>query len=96
MRHKKEAGGAPPHNFLPRPLRRSKRGGNFEQWHLRAALSDDVDPQALDYVFNRDKDFQKFLESPDGKKAPACLRVRNQNGTKRGRKPAAKAQHQGA
>jgi hypothetical protein len=60
------------------------------------ANADDVVTQALDYVFNRDKDFQKFLESPDGKKAPACLRIRNQNGTKRGRKPAATAQHQGA
>ena len=60
------------------------------------ANADDVVSQALSYVFSRDKDFQKFLESPDDKKAPACLRIRNQNGTKRGRKPAAKAQHQGA
>ena len=58
--------------------------------------ADDVVNKALEYVFTKDKDFQKFLESPDGKKAPACLRIRNQNGTKRGRKPAAKAQHQGA
>ena len=60
------------------------------------ANADDVVSQALSYVFSRDKDFQKFLESPDGKKAPACLRIRNQNGTKRGRHPAAKAQHHGA
>ena len=60
------------------------------------ANANGVVAQALDYVFNRDKDFQKFLESPDGKKAPACLRIRNQNGTKHGRKPGAKAPHQGA
>ena len=60
------------------------------------AHADDVVNQALEYVFNKDKDFQKFLESPDGKRAPTCLRIRNQNGTKRGRKPAAKAQHQSA
>jgi hypothetical protein len=59
------------------------------------ANADDVVSQALSYVFSRDKDFQKFLEAPDGKKALSVLRIRN-GATKRGRKPAAKAQHQGA
>jgi hypothetical protein len=64
------------------------------------ANADDVVTQALDYVFKRDKDFRKFLEAPDGKKAPVCLRIRkpssDPNGPRRGRKPAAKAQRQGA
>jgi hypothetical protein len=34
------------------------------------ANADDVVSQALSYVFTRDKDFQKFLEAPDGRKAP--------------------------
>ena len=59
------------------------------------ANADDVVSQALSYVFTRDKDFQKFLEAPDGRKAPASLRIRD-NKLKRGRKPTAKAQHQGA
>ena len=59
------------------------------------ANADDVVSQALSYVFTRDKDFQKFLEAPDNRKAPTALRIRD-NKMKRGRKPAAKAQHQGA
>jgi hypothetical protein len=59
------------------------------------ANADDVVSQALSYVFTRDKDFQKFLEVPDGRKAPTSLRIRD-NKLKRGRKPTAKAQHQGA
>ena len=59
------------------------------------ANADDVVSQALSYVFSRDKDFQKFLETPDNRKAPTALRIRD-NTTKRGRKPTAKAQHQGA
>ena len=59
------------------------------------ANADDVVSQALSYVFTRDKDFQKFLEAPDGRKAPTFLRIRD-NKLKRGRKPTAKAQHQGA
>jgi hypothetical protein len=59
------------------------------------ANADDVVSQALSYVFTRDKDFQKFLEAPDGRKAPTSLRIRD-NKLKRGRKPTAKAQHQGA
>ena len=56
------------------------------------ANADDVVSQALSYVFTRDKDFQKFLEAPDNRKAPTALRIRD-NKMKRGRKPAAKAQH---
>ena len=37
------------------------------------ANADDVVSQALSYVFTRDKDFQKFLEAPDGRKAPTCF-----------------------
>ena len=59
------------------------------------ANADDVVSQALSYVFTRDKDFQKFLEAPDGRKAPTSLRIRD-NKLKRGRKATAKAQHQGA
>jgi len=59
------------------------------------ANADDVVSQALSYVFTRDKDFQKFLEAPDGRKAPTSLRIRD-NKLKRGRKPTARAQHQGA
>jgi hypothetical protein len=59
------------------------------------ANADDVVSQALSYVFSRDKDFQKFLEAPDNRKAPTPLRIRD-NKVKRVRKPTAKAQHQGA
>jgi hypothetical protein len=56
------------------------------------APADDVVTQALDYVFSKDKDFQKYLETPDDKKAPQVLRVRktsdDENRPKRGRKPA--------
>jgi hypothetical protein len=58
------------------------------------ASADDVVSQALSYVFSRDKDFQKFLEAPDNRKAPTTLRIRDHT-IKRGRKPVAKAQHQG-
>jgi hypothetical protein len=59
------------------------------------ASADDVVSEALSYVFSRDKGFQKFLEAPDNRKAPTTLCIRD-NTIKRGRKPAAKAQHQGA
>lgn len=51
------------------------------------ANADAVVQQALDYVFSKDKDFQKYLESPDERKAPQQLRIRDDEKKPR-RKPA--------
>lgn len=39
------------------------------------SIADDVVNQSLEYVFSRDKDFQKFLENPGEKRPKAALRV---------------------
>jgi hypothetical protein len=57
------------------------------------APADDVVTQALDYVFGKDKEFQKYLESGDVRKSPMPLRIRktseDETRPRRGRKPAA-------
>ena len=40
------------------------------------ASADEVVDKALAYVFAKDKDFQKFLESPQAAKIPPSLRAR--------------------
>ena len=41
------------------------------------SIADDVVNQSLEYVFSRDKEFQKFLENPGDKRAKAELRVKH-------------------
>lgn len=38
--------------------------------------ADDVVCEALDYVFNKDKDFQRYLENPDERKPLQGLRIK--------------------
>ena len=57
--------------------------------------ADDVVNKALEYVFTKDKDFQKFIGSPNDAKPIHALRIKR-NGDDRpkgkpGRKPAASA-----
>ena len=40
------------------------------------ASADDVVGKALNYVFSKDRDFQKFLESPQARQVPSTLRIR--------------------
>src|SRR5580693_5508729 len=40
------------------------------------ASADDVVDQALNYVFSKDRDFQKFLKTPQAKQVATTLRVR--------------------
>ena len=44
--------------------------------HFIHAEADDVLEQALTYVFDRDKDFQAFLKTPQAKQVASTLRVR--------------------
>jgi hypothetical protein len=56
-----------------------------------AVPSDDVVNKALEYVFGRDREFQKFRESSANLAAPKALRVKKpssgKGGAKRGPKP---------
>jgi hypothetical protein len=40
------------------------------------ASADDVVDKALNYVFSKDRDFQKFLKTPQAKQVASTLRVR--------------------
>ena len=40
------------------------------------ASADDVVDKALNYVFSKDRDFQKFLRTPQAKQVASTLRVR--------------------
>jgi hypothetical protein len=40
------------------------------------ASADDVVEQALAYVFNKDRDFQEFLKTPQAQKVASTLRIR--------------------
>ena len=44
------------------------------------SIADDVVNQSLEYVFSRDKEFQKFLENPGDKRAKAELRIKRSGG----------------
>ena len=41
-----------------------------------SACADDVVEQALAYVFNKDRDFQDFLKTPEARKVTSTLRIR--------------------
>jgi hypothetical protein len=44
--------------------------------HFIRACADDVVEQALTYVFNKDRDFQDFLKTPEARQVAATLRIR--------------------
>ena len=44
--------------------------------HFAKASADDVVNQALEYVFTKDKDFQRYLTQHQGGETPAALRIK--------------------
>jgi len=46
--------------------------------------------KALNYVFSKDRDFQKFLKTPQAKQVAATLRVRKGASQDEGEQPAKK------
>jgi hypothetical protein len=54
------------------------------------ASADDVVDKALNYVFSKDRDFQKFLKTPQAKQVASTLRVRKAASNNDAEQPARK------
>jgi hypothetical protein len=54
------------------------------------ASADDVVDKALNYVFSKDREFQKFLKTPQAKQVASTLRVRKGSSNGAAEQPAKK------